>query len=232
MEEYLLEYGPYIAILVFALIAYTARMLDLTGSLVAIFFGSLILYSSGVYFLLLLISFLVIGSLFTRFKYDYKKSIGVCEPEGGRRSMGPVIANGIIPTFMAVLGNPYLLVGALSAALADTMATEIGALHTKPILITTGEKVKAGSRGAISPLGEMAALMGASIIAILSIILTDGSHTGIVLIALISGLVGCNLDSLLGASMDFLSKEEINLLGTLTGAAVSSGMALALSLPV
>lgn len=232
MEEFLLEYGQYIAILVFALIAYTARMLDFTGSFVAIFFGSLILYSSGEYYLLLLISFLVIGSLFTRFKYDYKKSIGVSEPGDGRRSMGPVIANGIIPTFMAVLGNPYILVGALSAALADTMATEIGVLNDKPILITTGERVKAGSRGAISPLGELAAIMGALIIAILAIVLIDGSGIEIVIIALISGLAGCNLDSLLGASMDFLSKEEINLLGTLTGAAVSSGISLAMSLPV
>ncbi|MDY6930647.1 MAG: DUF92 domain-containing protein [Halobacteriota archaeon] len=232
MEELLLENINYITIFVFAIVAYATRMLDLTGSLVAIFFGSLILYSSGEYYLMLLISFLVIGSLFTRYKYDYKKKIGVCEPKGGRRSMGPVIANGIIPTFMAVLGNPYLLVGALSAALADTMATEIGVLNEKPVLITTGKVVKAGTRGAISLHGEVAAAIGASIIAILSILLIDVSHTEVFFIALISGLVGCNLDSLLGASMDFLSKEEINLLCTLTGAAASSGVAITMSLPV
>ncbi|MDY6966109.1 MAG: DUF92 domain-containing protein [Halobacteriota archaeon] len=232
MVEYLVEYGPYIALLVFALIAYLTRMLDLTAILVAIFFGSIILYSAGADYLLILVLFLVIGSLFTRLKYDYKKSIGASEPHGGRRSINPVIANGIVPTFMAVLGNPYLLVGSLSAALADTMATEIGLLHKNPVLVTTGEVVEAGTRGAISILGEIAAILGALIIALLSILLTDGSDVHIMAIALISGLIGCNIDSLLGASMEFLSKEEVNLLGTLSGAAISAGIALSFALPV
>ena len=45
-------------------------------------------------------------------------------------------------------------------------------------------------------------------------------------ITLICGLVGCNVDSILGGSLRFLSKEEVNILGTFAGA----GVALALTL--
>lgn len=227
-----MEYMLYASLIAFGLVAVFFRALDVTGSIVAIFFGSLILYSQGLNYLLVLIAFLIIGSLFTRYKYRYKKEIGASEPHGGRRSINPVIANGIIPTFMAVLGNPYLFVGSLSAALADTMATEIGSLHQNPVLITTGDRVKAGTRGAVSILGESAAVFGALIIAIVSILLTDASYIHIIIIALVSGVIGCNVDSLIGASMNFISKEEVNLLGTLTGAAISASIALSFSLPV
>lgn len=232
MEELIIEYTIYAAVIAFGIIAIFFRVLDVTGSLVAIFFGTLILYSSGLNYLLMLIAFLVIGALSTRFKYQYKKELGASEPNEGRRSINPVIANGIIPTFMAVLGNPYLLVGSLSAALADTMATEIGLLDEIAVSTTTGEKVKAGTRGAISLYGEMAAVFGSLIIACLAIVLTGGFYIHMIVIALISGLIGCNIDSLVGASMDFISKEEVNLLGTLTGAAVSAGIAVWFSLPI
>jgi uncharacterized protein (TIGR00297 family) len=198
-------------------------MLDLAGTLVSIFFGVLILISpEGWRSLLLLIAFLVIGSLFTRYKYEYKKSLSAAEPsEGG--SINPVVANGIVPTFFAVLGYPFLLLGSLSAALADIMATEIGLLHASPRLITTGENVKAGTRGAISLLGEVAAALGSLTISAIAVYLyPDVSHKLIFMfMALVSGMVGCNADSVLGASIPFLSKEEVNVLVTLTGAAIS-----------
>ena len=40
-------------------------------------------------------------------------------------------------------------------------------------------------------------------------------------IALVAGMVGSNVDSLLGCSIQFLSREEVNLFGTLSGAAVA-----------
>lgn len=228
----MIQYILYAALIAFGIIAVFFGALDVTGSLVAIFFGVLILHSSGLNNLIILIAFLVIGSLSTRFRYRYKKELGASEPNEGRRSINPVIANGIIPTFMAVLGNPYLLVGSLSAALADTMATEIGLLDEIAILPTTGKRVKAGTRGAISFYGEMAAVIGSLIIAGLAILLTGGFYIHMIVIAVISGLIGCNVDSMLGASLSFFSKEEVNLLGTLTGAAISASIALWFSLPV
>lgn len=220
-------------------IAYSLKMLDVLGSLTAIFFGVLVLHSSGAWYLLALLIFLVLGYIFTMYRYDYKREIGVAEPNEGRRGVNPVVANGIIPTFAAIAGNFHLFLGSLCSALADTCATEIGVLYKDPVVIGTGRRVKPGTRGAISPLGEMAALLASMLIAgsviLLSLLsrsypafgvmeIPDAMH--IMAVGIVSGIVGCNIDSALGAYLPLLSKEEVNLLGTLSGASV----ALALSL--
>ena len=208
------------------ILAYLAGFLDLIGSLAAIFFGSLITVASVLGYFLMPLSFMIVGSLFTLYKRDYKKLLGVAEPEHGK-GINPVIANGIIPTFFAVLGKPYLLTGALSAALADTLATEIGVLHKKPVMIHTRWEVKPGTRGAVSWLGELAALGGALVMAFASWALLRLEISLTLAIAITAGLVGCNFDSLLGATVRFLSKHEINLLSTLLGAAVGGAFILA-----
>ena len=207
------------------ILTYLAGFLDLVGSLAAIFFGVLITVASGLGYFLMPVSFMMVGSLFTLYKRDYKKLLRVAEPEHGRE-INPVIANGIIPAFFAVLGDPYLLTGALSAALADTLATEIGVLHKRPVMIHTKRVVKPGTRGAVSWLGELAALGGALVMALASWVLLRSEISLTLAIAITAGLAGCNFDSLLGATMRFLSKHEINILSTLLGAAVGGAFLL------
>lgn len=233
MTQYglIMEYGIYLIPVALGVLAYVTGMLDVMGTIAAVFFGVLVLSTGGLSYLLSLLLFLILGFLFTKYKYEYKSSIGLGAEEdagGGRRTINPVIANGIIPIFMAVLQNPFLFVGSLSAALADTMATEIGSMYDRPVLITTGERVPPGTRGAISVLGELASvagslMMGASIIGLFALLNPEALQYPVVLmlIALVGGVIGCNVDSVLGASLRFLSKDEVNLLGTLTGAAVA-----------
>ena len=207
------------------ILAYLAGFLDLVGTLAAIFFGVLIVAAQDLGYFLMPLSFMMVGSLFTLYKRDYKKLVKVAEPEHGRE-INPVIANGIIPTFFAVLGDPYLLTGSLSAALADTLATEIGVLHKRPVMIHTRREVKPGARGAVSWLGELAAIGGALMMAFASWVVLRLEISITLVIAITAGLVGCNFDSLLGATMRFLSKHEINILSTLLGAAVGGAFLL------
>jgi len=236
------------------LFVYFTGMMDLLGTLAVVFFSALIMRSSGPAYLAISGCFLLLGAGFTFYKQDYKKGLlapkksdfwgslgekikrfykkklplaGVKESS----SINPVIANGVIPAFTAILGNPYLFIGALSAALSDIMATEIGILHQYPTLITTGERVKAGTRGAISLPGELVALAGTLITILISVLFIPGLDLPKVgAIAIISGLAGCNIDSLLSAGLKFLSKEEVNVVATLAGTAVAGGLMIAFGL--
>ena len=103
------------------------------------------------------------------------------------------------------------------------MASEIGVLK-QPRLITTMEKVVPGTDGAISTLGTLVGIFGAGVIGLAAYflgIITDPFLS--LKIAIISGTVGCFMDSLLGAVLErrnFLNNEHVNLLATITGAIV------------
>ena len=107
----------------------------------------------------------------------------------------------------------YAFVGSIAAVTADTWATELGILsRTPPRLITTGRRVPIGASGAISLLGTVASLVGASFIgflahwlSVLEGLLSDGfaarHWVWLPLIAGGSGLLGSFFDSLLGATV-------------------------------
>ncbi|MBI4361585.1 MAG: DUF92 domain-containing protein [Euryarchaeota archaeon] len=209
------------------LFAHRTHMLDTMGAVVAVFFGVLVLQASPAYALSLLL-FLLLGFAVTRIRYDYKKSLQAAEANEGRRTVNPVVANGMVPAFTAVLGNPLLFAGSLAAALADTFGTEIGLLHKHPVDPVTRRRVAPGSRGAVSPLGEGATLGGALLMGTVVLLLASVAWPAagplparsILPAALLGGLAGAHMDTLLGSAMRFLSKEEVNLLGTLSGAGV------------
>ncbi|MEM3087446.1 MAG: DUF92 domain-containing protein [Halobacteria archaeon] len=211
------------------LFAYATRMLDFLGSGAAVFFG-LLVFQASVPSLIALLAFLFLGFGVTRLRYDWKAALQAAEPDGGRRSVNPVVANGVVPAFLAVLpastGNPYLLAGALSGALADTLATELGLLHPRPVLMSTGKPVAPGTRGAISLYGEGAVVAGGALMGILWMALAGlfpgtGNPAGLMMVCMAGAVAGAHTDSFLGAAVRALSKEEVNLLGTLTGGAVA-----------
>lgn len=182
--------------------------------------GIFIFITSGFNWLILILLFLILGVGFTQFKKDYKRSIGIVHEQ---RTVKNVISNGIVPILMAVFGNYGGFIGSVSSATADTLASEIGVL-SKPRLITNNSPVKEGSDGGISILGTSAALAGTIIIGISSYFL--GIAPNIInglLIAIISGMAGCFLDSLLGATLEqkgILNNEHVNLASTILGATI------------
>ena len=91
-------------------------------------------------FLVLLLLFLALAVIVTKYGYEKKRELGLYEHE---RSWENVLANGLVPTICAVLypaigWGPY--VGALAAITADKFASELGVLGGDPIYLLTSRR--------------------------------------------------------------------------------------------
>lgn len=213
-------YLEYVILLVIVgFLIYIKGALDLLGSIFMVIMGIIIIFTAGVNWLLLIFAFLVLGLIFTKYKHEYKKEMGIYE---GTRSVKNVISNGIVPFVMAAFGNYAGFIGSIAVATSDTLASEIGVVDKNPRLITTFKKVPPGTDGGISPLGTAAGIIGAGIIGILAYLLgISADPFNALKIAVISGTFGCFVDSILGAvleSKNYLTNEHVNLLATVSGA--------------
>lgn len=222
----MINWAYVILLFVLGFITYQRKSLDLFGSAVMIVMGVVIIFSAGVHWLLLIVLFLVMSLLATKYSKKYKRSLGQFE---GRRTSKNVISNGVVACFMAAFGGYYLpfvggFIGAIATATADTLASEIGVLDSHPRLITTLQKVDPGTNGAVSPLGTTVAIIGAAIIGIAAYILGIVHNPwSVIIVSVISGTVGCFMDSILGALFEnrgYITNEHVNLLATIVGAIV------------
>lgn len=221
----MINWGYVIVLFILGIVTYKRNALDLLGSLTMVLMGIIIIFSAGANWLLLLIIFLVLTLLATRYSKAYKRSLGEYE---GRRSSKNVISNGIVAFMMAAFGGYYLpfvggFVGAIATATADTLASEIGVLQ-QPRLITTFQKVDPGTNGAVSVLGTAVGIIGALIIGISAFLLgIVPDPMSAIVVSVISGTVGCFMDSFLGATFEraeLLTNEHVNLIASITGAIV------------
>ena len=223
MEQLMINWGYVLLLFILGYVTYKRKALDLLGSLFMILMGIVIIFSAGVNWLFLLVIFLVLSLFATRYAKPYKKSLGEFE---GRRTAKNVISNGIVAFMMAAFGGYYLplvggFIGAISTATADTLASEIGVTQT-PRLITSFKKVAPGTDGAVSVLGTASGIVGAGIIGIAAYLLgVVANPSSALIVSIVSGTVGCFMDSFLGAIFErreILSNEHVNLLATITGA--------------
>lgn len=193
----------------FAILAIKFRILDHGGTISAVIIGGIILFSQGIRWFLLLLIFLILGVIATKYKENMKRKR---LRERASRKAGNVIANGLIPAFLAALSIKYdfsaLFVASIAVALADTFASELGVLSDNAYLIINLKKVEPGTNGAISLLGESVALLGAFIISFLGFFLLNLTIYESILCILL-GLFGCHIDSLLGATFQGRYKGNI-----------------------
>lgn len=163
--------------LLLAIFIYAFRVLDLVGSLLAFTMGMIIWLYASVYWLVILISFMIFGFIATKFKYGYKKAMGVGEGDKGKRGGYNVLANALVPTIIAFMYGVYsfynkesifvrvasvVYLSAVSVGAADTFASEIGVLSNKVYwILDPRKKVEVGTDGGFSVLGQAAALCGA-----------------------------------------------------------------------
>ncbi len=216
-------------------LAYRARIADISAMLSATLLGVVIIISSDKGWVLfsILLAFFFMGSLFTRYKYDYKMAQGIAEDKKGVRGYKNVFSNslaalslavayGIFPSHEQVFLSAYL--GSVATACGDTLASEIGeTCKGEPRMITTFKKVRAGTDGAVSHLGEGAAIFGAAAIALLAYLLIKNDF-GLVIAVIAGGFIGTNIDSVLGATLQqkgLLSNNGVNLFATISGAFIS-----------
>ena len=226
MQTLMINWAYVLILFVLGFITYKRKSLDFFGSAVMVIMGIVIIFSAGANWLLLIILFLVMSLFATKYSKKYKMSLGEFE---GRRTSKNVISNGVVACFMAAFGGYYLpfvggFIGAIATATADTLASEIGVLDSHPRLITTLQNVDPGTNGAVSPLGTGVAIAGAAIIGIAAFLLgiVDNPLSAI-LVSIVSGTVGCFMDSILGAVFEnhgFMTNEHVNLIATIVGALV------------
>jgi uncharacterized protein (TIGR00297 family) len=216
-------------------LAHRAKIADVSALLSAALLGVLIIVFSGLPWFLLLLTFFIMGGGFTRYKYQYKKSIGIAQSKEGIRSYENVFSNSTAALVLAVaygifsehsLPIIYAYLGTVATATGDTLASEIGTTAKgRPRMITTLKLAKPGDDGAISLLGELASIFGSAVIGLLAYVLGVSDNLLLsVIIATAGGFFGTNIDSLLGATLQkngLLSNSGVNFLATFAGAGFS-----------
>ena len=225
-------------IMIFLVIASNkARVLDSAGVAAAVFVGLLVGLLGHWTWLLTLLAFLVFSHLATKWKFEEKKARNMSESEDGHRGWINVFANGGIPALIATGAfvteewefGLWKFGAAVSVAAADTFASEFGCLDDNVRMITTLKKCEPGINGGYSKTGQLAALIGALVIGLMTFgawyatnmdkPIGDGVSLMTAVIAI--GWIGCQIDSLLGALFEnrgYLSKGGVNAL------AITSGM--------
>jgi uncharacterized protein (TIGR00297 family) len=214
-------------------LSYRARVADVSAMLSATLLGVVIIISSDIKWFFILLAFFLLGSMFTRYKYDFKMAHGIAQGKGGVRGYKNVFSNslaaltlalayGIFPFHGQVLMAAYL--GSVATACGDTLASEIGETYKgEPRMITNFKKARPGTDGAVSILGEGASVFGASVIALLAFILIP-IDLSLVFAVIAGGFIGTNIDSVLGATLQqkgYLTNNGVNLLATISGAVIS-----------
>lgn len=188
-----------------------------SGAVGATLIGGLTFGFGGPVWGLILIAFFLSSSLLSFFRAEVKTSVTANFAKGSRRDLAQTLANGGLAALFATLAGivtptshwyPILLVaflGALSAATADTWATELGVLSAQPPrLITTGEPVSPGASGGITALGLAASLVGGAFLGLCAFLLFALTSPSLFWLlpplCALAGLIGSVFDSLLGAA--------------------------------
>ena len=197
------------------LAAYKAKAIDATGALAGGVISFVVFLAGGYSWLLVIVAFFAISSLLTRFRYDYKKRLGSAQEKGGVRSWPNTLANGLVAGFAAlaeiVTHQDIFIIGfmgAIAAAMSDTVATEIGLLSkSKPRMIVNLKKfVEPGTSGGVTLMGELACLTSALVITAIGDILgiLSGSFrtlSAAALSVILGAIIATNFDSLLGGTV-------------------------------
>lgn len=223
-------------------ISISKDLLDFGGIVAALCIASVVSLLGHWTWLAVLITFLVVGSVATKWRYDEKVLISAEEPNDGVRGWKNVIANGGV-AFIVTVVNYYLggyewtfflLCSAISVAASDTLASEVGSLDPRTRIITTLDAVPPGTNGGMSPTGTLAAFYGALLIALVSTILgaLNGDRTPslfLFIFVTVIGWSGCQIDSILGALLEnrgYLGKHSVNFISTASGALIALALAL------
>jgi len=211
-------------------------MLDLSGLLAAMVVGLTVSLLGHWTWLVILVVFLFVGSMATKWRFEEKRALAIQESNEGARGWRNVMANGAAASLVAIMswfgeGDwHYLAVTcSVSVALSDTLASEIGSLDLRTRSIITLEAVPPGTNGGMSPTGTVAALLGALIIAGGAVLLApvfgeSMGATSIFVTVTIVGWLGCQVDSVLGELLEnkgYIGKHTVNFLATLSGVAMA-----------
>lgn len=225
------------------LLSTRAKILDTNGAVAAALLGLLVGGLGHWTWLIILLGFLLSSHKATKWRFEEKQALGLSESSDGHRGWTNVVANGAIPGFMCLIAivvqewdiMVWLFGASVAVAAADTFASEIGSLDPRVRMITTFQPCEQGLNGGFSPNGQVAALLGSTVVAMLTFLawtLTaeEDSVLNGPLLAVILGVVGwigCQIDSLLGAVLEnrgYLTKGSVNALSIAGGVVLMLGL--------
>jgi len=219
----------------FGYFAYRFRTADLTGLFSIALVGIILLVFADARWMLVMLTFFILGSVATKYKYSYKQRLGIEQGQGGARGYKNVFANGIAASAAAVLYGVFVrpefivvYVGCVATAAADTLASEIGVTGGMPYLITTLKKVPVGTNGGITLTGETVSIIGGFAVSAVALFLNMITPE-MAVICTVTGFIGTNIDSLVGATLEnkgYLGNAGTNLIATVSGGIVAVGIYL------
>lgn len=229
-----------VATLALAAAAAFARALTPAASAVAAAFGAVIVVFGGFGFLGLLVVFVAVSSLATRYRFEEKAKRHVQEGRAGERGVSNVLSHIVLPTAIALAGGlgwiplaaaSVLFACALAFASADTLAGEFGVLTGSAVSILTFRDVTPGTNGGISTVGEMFAVAGSMGTALVGfgLFVLFGDPVVVASVFLVAvgvaGFVACQVDSVLGEALEnrgILTKGSTNFFGMLSAIALGA----------
>lgn len=210
---------------IFAAAAWLAGTLDGTGATVGGLFAASLVGLGGWEWAIPGFVFFVLSSLLSRLPVNGTIE-GVNSPtdENGR-AVRQVLANGGVAWgclgIWAVLPSAYIVfdtacyigfLGALSAAAADTWATEVGSRFGKrPRSIRTFRRVPPGTSGGVSLWGTVAGVVGAATVAAAAMFSGGEASPSLwigMLWVVLGGFIGMMADSLAGATIERGDRES------------------------
>jgi len=205
-----------LVLLIFSLISFQKKLLNLKGIIFADLVGLITYYSGGIIAFFTIVLFYLIAEFATKLSRNDKK-------KHEQRTTSNILGNAGAAIIALLLGQFVPFFGAIAAALADTVSSEIGMLSTKqPRLITNFSKVESGTDGGITFLGTITGAMASVLIAIIYFLFIENSLkiAGIIAFA---GFCGTIIDSLLGAVFERkgkLSNTQVNFIASSSGAII------------
>ena len=210
----------------FATLAFLVRGVSRSGAAAGALISLVVTAAGGMQMFATLAVVFVLTWIATRLGRERKQQLGIAERPKGRNG-AQVLAN-LWAAAMAIALNmilPWqyalLIAGlvALAEAAADTVSSEIGeAFGRRAWLITTWREVPVGTDGGVSPVGMIAGLLAAVVIAFVSLLMVNLRDASTVALC---GFAGMICDSFLGALFErrgWMTNNAVNFVSTCVAA--------------
>lgn len=195
-------------------LSYRFSLLTASGAVASFVVGMVIGGLGSIGWLATLIVFTFMGFFVTKFRFQIKQLKGVQEGHKGERTYRNVLANGLIPSLVAIVAfaggaqNSTLagvaFITAVSVAASDTTASELGVLSSRTYLITNGKRVPPGTDGGISLFGTFCCIAAAAVASLIGwvAIFPSNLFDPLILLPISMGVAGCMIDSVIGATLE------------------------------